>query len=138
MPLNREKRRFLARNGNLEKYMNDVYQRDFEKNRAFDYDNAWTSMLLAVAERYHLSAEELHSIAVDTLEYVNGDAVPSELAQRLLDEYGFDYYEKPSESKLEYIPKSDADKCEVCGAELTFIDDHRYICQRCGTTKVVW
>lgn len=105
MPLNREKRRFLARNGNLERYMNDVYQRDFEKNRAFDYDNAWTSMLLAVAERYHTSADELHSIAVDTLEYVNGDAVPSELAKRLLEEYGFDYYEKPSDSKLEYVAK---------------------------------
>ena len=107
MPLNREKRRFLARNGNLEKYMNDVYERDHERTRAHAYTHAWASMFLALCDRFPetMTADVLHSIAVDTLKYVNSIEPAHELAAQLKERTGFDIDEKPSESELTYIEK---------------------------------
>lgn len=107
MPLNRQMRRDLAHNGRLEQYMNEVYQKEHERTRAHSYKHAWVSMFLALCDRWPeiMTAEMLHSIAVDTIEYVNGIEPASELAVVLKDRTGFDIDEKPSESELKYISK---------------------------------
>lgn len=107
MPLNRATRRKLAHNGQLEKYMNEVYQKEHERTRAHSYKHAWVSMFLALCDRWPeiMTAEMLHSIAVDTLKYVNGIEPAHELAARLKERTGFDIDEKPSESELTYIEK---------------------------------
>lgn len=109
MPLNRAMRRELAHNGKLEKYMSDVYEREHEQVRAHSYIHAWVSMMLALVDRYGLTAEELHSVAVDTLEYVNGIEPAHELAVMLKERTGFDIDERPSESELRYIEKEKRD-----------------------------
>ena len=107
MALNRQMRRELAHCGKLEAYMNDVYEREHERVRAHAYPHAWVSMMLALADRFPdvMTAEMLHSIAVDTLEYINGIEPAHELAAWLKERTGFDIDERPSESELRYIPK---------------------------------
>ena len=111
MALNRAKRRELARNGKLEQYMDEVYQEQYEKVRAHAYTHAWASMMLALVDRFPglMTADMLHSIAVDTLEYTNGIEPASELGKKLLERTGFDIYERPSQSERQYIEKQESE-----------------------------
>lgn len=107
--LNRQTRRELAHCGKLEEFMNDVYQKEHEKTRAHAYTHAWVSMFLALCDRWPqvMTADMLHSIAVDTLEYTNGIEPASELAVILRERTGFDIDERPQESILNYIEKGE-------------------------------
>lgn len=111
MALNRQQRRELAHNGKLEQFMSDVYEREHEKVRAYAYVHAWSSVFLALTDRFPklMTADMLHSIAVDTMEYVNGIEPASELAINLKERTGFDVHERPSESSLRYISKGGED-----------------------------
>lgn len=128
---NRETRRKMSRYGIGQETVEQVFETEYGRVRAYAYYNAWVSMLLALVKRHPRlrNARELHSLAVDTLEICNGAAPPSELAARLLEETGFDIYEKPSESDVEYAPpgaqgewlsdytsRSYRFRCSICGA----------------------
>ena len=132
---NRETRCKMSRYGIGQKTVEQVFEAEYDKVRSYAYYNAWVSMLLALVKRHpHLgNARELHSLAVDTLEICNGAAPPSELAARLLEETGFDIYERPSESALKYVPpgaqgewlsddtsRSYRFRCSICGASVFY------------------
>ena len=107
MSWNRAQRRTLSRYGIGEKRMHEEFEKEHNKTREYAYYNAWASMFMALVDRFPaLTGADLHSIAVDTMEYVNGLETPQELAQRLLDRTGFDIREKPSDSELPYIEKA--------------------------------
>lgn len=90
----------------FERVVNQVIDEDVERRTQSRVYQILTSMFLALYDRFPgLSAEALHSIAADTVEYANGIEPASELRQILLDKTGFDVWEKPSESKLRYIEK---------------------------------
>lgn len=108
--LNRQQRRELARNGKLEQFMNDVYEQQHEKVRKHAYIHAWSSMFLALVDRFPWMTDDvLHSIAVDTLVYTKGIEPAHELAEQLLERTGFDIYEDPEQSALSYIEKEKHD-----------------------------
>lgn len=92
----------------FEKTVNQVFDEQIARTRQHSYNLAWTSMLLAMTDRYPelMTAEVIHSIAVDTLEYTNGIEPASELAAKLLERTGFDIYENTKQSKLKYIEKN--------------------------------
>lgn len=91
----------------FERVFNQVFDQEMEKVRSHCRYQDWTSMMLALADRFPeiMSADMLHSIGMDTLDYINCPAPASELAAQLKERTGFDVYERPSESKLDYIPK---------------------------------
>ena len=106
MPINRAQWRALKGMSTQEglEFLGNLVDDESKRVREYAYYDAWTSMMLALADRYPLTAAELHSIAVDTLEYTNGVQTPAELALVLKERTGFDVREKPADSELEYIP----------------------------------
>ena len=108
---NRHTRRQLSRYGLAEQKINDMFQKEFVKEKQFAYRNAWVSMMLALVERFPnlRDADLLHSIGVDTLEYSNGIYTPAELEEMLMEQTGFDITERPEDSQCRYIPKEDED-----------------------------
>ena len=82
-----------------------AFEREKEKFRSHYYYDAWTSAFMALVKEYPntMDADHLHTLAVDTLKEVNSGAVPSERAQWLLENVGFDIYEAPSQSFLNYL-----------------------------------
>ena len=107
MALNREQRRYLAHNGKLEQYMTDVYEREHKKTRDYAYIHAWSSMFLALVDRFPWMTDDvLHSVAIDTIEYANGIEPAHELAAKLKERTGFDVLMPPSEdTEHSYIEK---------------------------------
>lgn len=111
MALNRAMRRDLAHNGKLEQFMNDVYEREYEKVRKHAYIHAWSCMFLALVDRFPWMTDDvLHSIAVDTIDYANGIEPAHELAAKLKERTGFDIFVAPHEdAEHSYIEKGAPD-----------------------------
>lgn len=93
----------------FEQVVNEYINEDVERKTASRVNLFLTSFMLAFIDRYpdQATADILHSIAVDTVEYTKGIEPASELAARLLERTGFDIYEQPSKSTLNYIPKGE-------------------------------
>ena len=91
----------------FERAVNATVEDEIEKARAYHYNNAFASVFTAMHDRYPdiMTGDILHSIAVDTIAYVNGIDPPKELAERLREQTGFDVYQPPSKSSLNYIEK---------------------------------
>ena len=111
MALNRAMRRELAHNGKLEQFMNEVYDKQHEQVRRHAYIHAWSSMFLALVDRFPWMTDDvLHSVAVDTLEYANGVEPAHELAKTLLERTGFDILIPPHEdAEHSYIEQEKRD-----------------------------
>lgn len=111
--MNRETWRDIKRMNwrEAEKAIHEVYDPYVSQASQYAYNNAWTSMMLALVDRFPelMTKEILHSVAVDTLEISNGVDVPSILAERLKERTGFDILEATDESDLPYIPKEAQD-----------------------------
>ena len=107
--MNRETWRDIKRMNwqDAEKALHEVYDPYVTRASEYAYNNAWTSMMLALVDRFPglMTAEILHSIAVDTLEISNGVDTPSMLADQLKERTGYDIMEATDESDLPYIPK---------------------------------
>lgn len=107
--MNRETWRDIKRMNwkDAEKALHEVYDPFVHRASEYAYNNAWASMMLALADRFPamMTREILHSIAVDTLEYSNGVDPPAVLAARLMERTGFNVLEATDESDLPYIPK---------------------------------
>ena len=105
--LNRQQRRELARNGRLEQWMEDVYQKEHERTRNHAYRHAWVCMFIALVERFPtmMTLPLLNSIARDTIEVSRRIEPASELIDELKQKTGFDVDENPYESDIEYIEK---------------------------------
>lgn len=93
----------------FENVVNQVIRDETERARAFYFNLACTSMFTALINRYPWmeNGDILHSIAVDTVDIANGIEPASELRALLLERTGFDVYEKPHESALNYIEKGE-------------------------------
>ena len=91
----------------FEKAVNATVEDEIEKARAYHYNNAFASVFTAIHDRFPdiMTGDILHSIACDTIAYINGIEPPKELAERLREQTGFDVYEPPSKSSLNYIEK---------------------------------
>ena len=91
----------------FEKAVNATVEDEIEKARAYHYNSAFASVFTAMHDRYPdiMTGDILHSIAVDTIAYINGIEPPAQIADRLKQETGFDIYERPSQSSLKYIEK---------------------------------
>ena len=91
----------------FESVINQVIDEEVERRTASRVNLILSSFFLAFCDRYpdQTGADILHSIAVDTIKYANGIEPASELRQILLDRTGFDVYEPPSKSSLNYIEK---------------------------------
>lgn len=89
----------------FESAVNSTVEDEIEKARAFHYNNAFASVFTAIHDRFPdiMTGDILHSIACDTIAYINGIEPPKELAERLREQTGFDVYEPPSKSDLNYI-----------------------------------
>ena len=85
--------------------ISNVVNEEAERARSYAYYDAWASMFTVLVDYWpeKMTGDMLHSIAVDTLKYINGTDTPAELAQKLLDRTGFDIYEAPSKSALNYL-----------------------------------
>ena len=86
----------------------NVVEEEAKKRENFAYYNAWVSTFLALHDRWPdlITGDMLHTIAVDTLEYINGLETPTELAEILLERTGFDIYKKPSDdTEHRYVEK---------------------------------
>ena len=107
MSWNRSYRRQMSRYGIGEQRMKEEFEKGYRNAQNYAYRNAWTSMMLAICDRFpeYANPDMLHSIAIDTMEYSDGLRPPAELEELLLEKSGFDITEKPEESVHRYIPK---------------------------------
>jgi len=92
----------------FERIVNEVIESETRKARAYAYNDAWASAFSALVDRYPeiMTGDVLHSIACDTVDYVNGVETASEVAAKLKERTGFDIYTPPhTDPDHEYIEK---------------------------------
>lgn len=117
----------------FETAVNQVIADETKKVRGFAYNHGWACLFLAFIDRFPglRNAVILHSVAVDTLEYMNGIEPAAELGAQLLERTGFDMYERPQDSALAYLPKGEA-LLEWQSAENETRKGMKFYCPACG------
>lgn len=116
----------------FENTVNQVIYDETQKAKAHAYNHGWACLFLAFIDRipWLKNAVILHSVAVDTLEYMNGIEPASELGAKLKERTGFDMYERPQDSDLPYLEKGEA-LLEWQSAPNEHRKGQKFICPAC-------
>ena len=90
-----------------EKTIKEIYDPHIESARIYAYKNAFASVFTALHDRFPdlMTADMLHSIAVDTVAYTEGIEPPEELIEKLYQDTGFDIRLRTVDQPQQYIEK---------------------------------
>ena len=90
-----------------EKYIRAVYDPEIIKTKEYTAKSVFACMFKAIYDRFPdiMTADVLHSIAVDAVEYNDGLLTPEELIEELYQKTGFDIRVRTDEQPQKYIEK---------------------------------